>query len=658
VTARRRPTDYRAAVRAAQNGVLLTEMASIRGSRARATARRARVASLPEAARLELIDTFVQLIEGLYAHLPLKRAMYATDPVQRLRLLAQRAALVDDLAFHYELARIVTGLRDAHTRYVGPDSLADQVAMLPFLVESYGTPPGAGYIVSKVASTRSLVGDAHFVPGVELLWWNAVPIDRAVDLYAEYETGGRPDSRRARALETLTLRSLQYEPPPDEQWVVVGYRDLDGKEREVRILWRVVEPGRAALSGAEGRRAAAASRRQGVDPAREAARRVKKLLFAPRQWFADQASRGPRAAARSGSASTTRVKVGEWIDTEFADTVSAKLVDTRSGQFGYLRLWSFDVADDEPFVDEVVRLLGLLGAGGENGVILDLRANPGGLIWAAERLLQLFTPNVIAPTRFSFLATPLSKAMAEAPQNEQELEPWLASLQDAVATGEPYSQSVPITPEERCNDRGQVYGGPVVAVVDANTYSAGDLFAAGFYDNEVGILVTVGEATGAGGANVWWSDQVADAVAGTAFERPALPKGIGYSMAARRATRGAGAAAGTAIEDVGVRGHRTYAMTKADLTGSNEDLLAFCGKILAGLPSTALRVAPAAGNAPEITVSTRALDRLDLFADERPAGSRDVTDGDTVLEVPVPWAVLEVRGYARQTLRQRRRVTV
>ena len=116
MTARRGPSDYRAAVTAAQTGVPLTEMPRLRGARARATARRPRSAALPEAARLGLIETFVQLIEGLYAHLPLKRAMYATDPVQRLRLLAQRAGLMDDLAFHYELARIVTGLRDAHTR--------------------------------------------------------------------------------------------------------------------------------------------------------------------------------------------------------------------------------------------------------------------------------------------------------------------------------------------------------------------------------------------------------------------------------------------------------------------------------------------------------------------------------------------------------------
>ncbi len=238
--------------------------------------------------RAGLIEDLISMLQGLYAHLPLKRAMYAADPVQRLRLLAQRAGTMDEQAFHWEVGRIFTGLRDAHTRYVGPTARAGEVATLPFMVESYGALPDARYVVSNVATTASLIGDPHFVPGVELLWWNAVPIDRAVDLYAELETGGRPDSRRARALDTLTVRALQYEPPPDERWVVVGYRDLEGAEGEVRIPWRVVRPGRARTAGSK-----SPGHAHAIDPAREDARRVKKMLFAPRQWFADQHGPSP-----------------------------------------------------------------------------------------------------------------------------------------------------------------------------------------------------------------------------------------------------------------------------------------------------------------------------------------------------------------------------
>jgi len=657
------------AIRAAQRGVPLTEVygpGRHRRRRPRAEARRPADRSLDDAEavaaaaedntlevetpplepgdRAAVLAVFTELFEGLYAHLPLKRAMYAIDPVQRLRLLARRAPDLDDAAFNYELTRIVTGLRDAHTRYAGPGGLAGHAAMLPFMVESYGAPPDVHYVVSNVATDPELIDDEHFVPGVELVWWNAVPIDRAVDLYAEYETGGRPDSRRARALGSLTLRALQYEPPPDEHWVVIGYRNERGTEREVRIPWRIVEPKRAATAAPErGERAL----RMAVDPAGEVSRRVKKLLFAPTLWLADHEAR----AARASTAVPEAPHAGDWLATEFQDAVSAKEVETPSGRFGYLRLWSFDVDDDGAYVAEVTRLLGLLP---DAGLIIDLRANPGGLIWAAERALQLFGPRPIEPTRFSLVASELTRAMAGASQNETELAPWRDSLDEAVATGEPYSQAVPITPPERCNDVGQVYGGPVVAVVDANTYSAGDLFAAGFYDNELGILVTVGEATGAGGANVWTPESVARALAGTEFEHPPLPAGIAYTMAVRRATRGAGQADGSAIEDVGVRGHRTYAMTKTDLLAENADLLAFCGELLAGQPSTGLRVEAPDPGATSVVVTARGLDRLDVYVDGHPESSLAIADGETTIELAAGWTRLELRGFAEEQLRQRR----
>jgi hypothetical protein len=659
------------AIRKAQEGVLLTEVypprtppppggprragraakastvrASPRGGREKAA--RPGTARLDSGRRRALLDGLTTTVEGLYTHLPLKRAMYAADPVQRLRLIGHRVEALDELAFHHELTGIFTDLRDAHTRYVGPASLRGHVAMLPFLVEAYGAPPSVGYVVSKMGLESSLIGDPHFVSGVQLVWWNGVPMDRAVEVYAEHETGGRWDSRRARALESLTFRSLQFGPPPDEHWVVVGYLDEGGKEREVRIPWRVVRPRRSRTAGRAGARHAG---RYAIDPAAEAVRRVKKLLFAPDRWLADNRPQG-RRGSRKGEKETA---AGEWFQGKFQDNVSARVVETSADRFGYLRLWSFDLWDDDAFVREVIRLLDRLP---DEGLIIDLRANPGGLIWAAERLLQLFGPQRIAPTRFSLLATPLTRAMAHAPQNEQELAPWRTSLDDALSTGELYSQAVPITPVERCNDIGQVFGGPVVAVVDANTYSAGDLFAAGFYDNGLGILVTVGEATGAGGANVWGHDYVQEALAGTAFEQQPLPGGAGYSMSVRRATRGVGPAEGGPIEDVGVRGHRTYAMTQRDLVDANADLMEFCGALLAGQPSSQLRMSRPRRGTRSFEVTTRGLERIDLYIDDRPAGSTDVADGPSRMECPAAWNSLEVRGYVRGKLLQRRRFEV
>ena len=104
-----------------------------------------------------------------------------------------------------------------------------------------------------------------------------------------------------------------------------------------------------------------------------------------------------------------------------------------------------------------------------------------------------------------------------------------------------------------CNAIGQQYGGPVVLVGDSTTYSAGDLFSAGFVDNGIGPFVCVGEATGAGGANVWDYADLRSALAGSPIQPPALPDGIGLSLSFRRATR-SGPSEGLPIEDIGIAG--------------------------------------------------------------------------------------------------------
>src|SRR5262245_24911239 len=163
--------------------------------------------------RLDVLDAWAQVLDGLYAHLPLKRALYGFDPIRALDHLRQQVPRLSHFEFHRELTNLINHLRDAHTQYSGPRTLTNAVAALPFLVENWGAPEDCHFVVSKVTNRR-LVRDRYFVPGVTLDWWNGVPFNRAVDLHGEGETGGRPDSRKAAALESLTLRSLEYEPPP------------------------------------------------------------------------------------------------------------------------------------------------------------------------------------------------------------------------------------------------------------------------------------------------------------------------------------------------------------------------------------------------------------------------------------------------------------
>jgi hypothetical protein len=554
--------------------------------------------------RLKIIDTLVPLIEGVYCHLPQKRAGYAADPVQALRLLRQQCVEMTDGEFHLAVTGIITGLRDAHTRYVGPSGLHDKVAVLPFLVESYGPQEAPRFIVSKLAGSARTpeMKKLGFSEGVELVSWNFVPMARAVDVYAFQETGGRRDARRARALESLTFRSLDYGPPPDELKITIGFK-VGRSLREVTMPWRVVDISPAKLG-----KNPQSAMRAAWNPCAESVRKARTLMFAPDTWDAARlktsrgsASRGKTSRASAlrgtGGASTVgetvgktagktagkTVAAGKDLETFFPEVLSARQVPVtfhdgkraRRAQVGYLRIWSFDVHDHEAFVIEVDRLLRQLP---QDRLIVDLRGNPGGLIWAAERLLQLFTSKEIQPTRFSLLATPVTRAMAESEFNHLELDDWLNSLTDAVSTGEVYSKPIALTDPSWCRDRDRAYPGTAVLVVDPNTYSSGDLFAAGWADHDIGPLISIGEATGAGGANVWGDLQLNDALAGTPYAFDPLPGGAQFTMAIRRAIR-SGVSDGIPIEDLGIRGI-PYAPTRRDLLEGNRDLYSFCAQTL------------------------------------------------------------------------------
>jgi hypothetical protein len=595
--------------------------------------RRSRVNASPLtwAERLDVLDALSQVLDGVYAHLPLKRSLYGWDPVRGLAHLRQQVPTLSDLQFHRELTSLINRLRDAHTQYQGPWTVKGAVATLPFLVEAFGPADRATYAVSKI--DRRSIPDLHFVPGVTIDYWNGIPFDRAVDLHADRETGGRPDARRARALESLTFRALEYAPPPDEEWVVLGYHDLKGKAREIRLHWKEIDPGRAPTAS----RTLGARIRRGINDAAEAVRRAKKYRFNRALWRAERKP-GPGKRAWAGAVPA------------FADFLSARPVKTDKGTFGYLRVWSFDVDDDQAFVEAAIKLLRGLP---DRGLILDLRSNPGGLIWAAERLVQLFTPDHVTPTRFALRATPLTSAMAQAVFNQGELAPWAQSLSDAEQTGEPYSSHLPITPEERCNDIGQQYGGPVALVVDANTYSSGDLFTAGFVDNRVGPVVCIGEATGAGGANVWGSDDVRAALTAAKAPLPQLPPGVSFTVAIRRAVR-SNNAAGTLIEDAGIAG-QPYDMTRDDVFKSNRDLIEHCAGILVAQPRTRL---DASLRGRTLTVKTSGLDHLDLYVDGHPGGLPIALDGKPNRRVFLPADALEVElvGFSGGVVRQRRRL--
>ena len=273
------------------------------------------VSALTRDERLVLVDQAQVMIDQTYVHLPLKRAMHAIDPVQRLRLLRQRIDNYEERAFHDEMISIFVHLRDLHTNYVLPEPFRNRVAFLPFEIEECFAPATAGeepvpqYLITQVSGTAT---DPGFAPGAVVTHWNGTPIGRAIDLNAEREAGSNLDARHLGGLRAMTNRWLGMSLPPDEEWVVLRYLPAKGaaSPRDARFEWQVFMPepgpsgGGGAVPGADRAVAADPERlRLGIDAKAEMQRRVRKLLFAPAAVAVEQRmvalGAGAPAAARA-----------------------------------------------------------------------------------------------------------------------------------------------------------------------------------------------------------------------------------------------------------------------------------------------------------------------------------------------------------------------
>ncbi|MET9310484.1 S41 family peptidase [Kribbella sp. NPDC003505] len=605
-----------------------------------------------------LVDQALLLLSENYVHLPLKMAMHAVNPLQRLRVLRARmarqtpATMQAEWLFHREMSSIFHSVRDLHTNYLLPVPFAGKVAFLPFMIEKCYDAAGAEHYLI----TRTVTGyqAPQFGPGAEVTHWNGTPIARAVALNGAVFAGSNDAANLARGLESLTLRPLVIQAPPDEDWVRLTYIGLDGSDQELREEWKVATnlPPMTDLDAIS-----QVSASMGLDLDSDEKSRAKKALYV-REVV--ELERGRSSAELAAPAAVA----GADVPTTMPGVFRAREVVTPSGTFGQLRIFTFSVQDPVAFRDEFVRLAAALP---QNGLIVDVRDNGGGHIFASEFTLQTMTPRRIAPEPVQFISTPLNLRLCRRHKDNPagiDLGPWFESLDLAIETGAQFSAANPITPESGANDVGQTYLGPVVLITDARVYSATDIFAAGFADHEIGTILGVDDNTGAGGANVWTHGLLA-----TLLNEPpppdetspyvALPNGANLRVAIRRTLR-VGKLAGTPVEDLGVKPQETHRMTRADLLEGNVDLLNRAGELLAAQPVRRLDLETSfSGTTLTVAIDAQGIDRVDLYVDDRPISSEDLTGPVSIdiLEV-TSGQLLRADGYDAGKLVASRRRTV
>jgi hypothetical protein len=317
------------------------------------------------------------------------------------------------------------------------------------------------------------------------------------------------------------------------------------------------------------------------------------------------------------------VAVGdEDVATSMPTVLRARSVTTPSGPIGHIRIFTFGVDDADEFVAEFVRLAERLP---QRGLVVDVRGNGGGLIYASERLLQVLTPRPINPEPAQMTTTPLMldlcRRHAPSPLDPTfSLSPWVESLRQALSTRRPVLNAFTIT-DETANAVGQRYHGPVVLVTDALCYSATDIFA-GLPGPRHRAGARRRRQHGAGGANVWTHDLLAlllparpptRATRSSTCRAAPVPVSVrrcGWGRATPAPGRGPGRPPDDAIPDPGR--HRGVERRPDGRAGE--------------LPGRAPLVSAGAGRAAEVRpdgrvrlrLTTAGLDWVDVAFDDRP----------------------------------------
>ncbi len=535
------------------------------------------VPPLTVAEKRNIIEAAAGVLADHYAHLPHKRSAHGIDPVARLRALARSVEDIStETGFHAELVQVFAEMRDLHTVYTLPTAYAGMVAFLPFQVGI--AHEGA---TRQVIVTHVIPGAVHapFAEGVEIVAWNGVPIWRAIEKLAAYTGGSNRAASQARAVAAFTQRPLLRLAPPDEMHVEIEYVTEAGNRHRTRLDWRVC---RLVSDGHIAHKPAAPASPHcltlALDDMGDALRRHRKSTYAPHVLHAEK--------------NAFHVEHDEYHDEHpHEEEVPTRLSQVRAWKgvvdgkpFGHLRIRSFNTRDPDGFLDDLESLLRRLP---QDGLIIDVRDNPGGLMAAAERLLQFFSDRPIQPVRMEFLATEANVKLcgSQTPANPnmaENLSRWLPSLKRAQQTGSVWSNAYPMTDPNEIRSAERVYPGPVLLITSALSYSAADIFIAGFRDHHLGKILGVHSNTGAGGANRWTYSDIITLLKGerlTAGRPPVLPGGADLRVAIRRAVR-VGAGEGQELEESGIEPDEVHNLTRADLMQGDVDLIAHAVRML------------------------------------------------------------------------------
>lgn len=481
---------------------------------------------------------------------------------------------------------------DFHTSWDVPKPFADSIALVGFLIRDFFEPggivesgkPRRRYVVSEVASEVDF-GDNTFGVGSEILLWDGQDIDDVARSLGKESYGSNEAAQMIRAINLLAFRLLLLDPLPMKLSVEIQFRDSAGVVDTINVPWIYIRAKDDLIS---------------MRMARQ---------YTPFRWFGKQ-NRGPgssrmrnpfglRQSGENGIPSLigpVRVPEGNrttlTVAEEFQDLFSAEVLQTNVGPIGRFIVPSFASEVTTQLITEISRILRQMPS---NGLIMDLRNNAGGSSDYAKALSELVTgkqtddqPTSVRVSNFTRMAI-FSKDEDIPPEAKGIFElfaiPYQASITTATKVGEAFTGPGPSVFNTTVRDmQERMYFGPVVTVVDGNTYSAGDIYTTIQLDKNASLVVGTSDNTGAGGASTLPFSSLVKLF--PKLLKP-LPGGANFTCAWNRWYRTAGSA-GAIIENFGFELDLRYNPTLNDAVNGDCDLFEFLAKKLVSMETTEL----------------------------------------------------------------------
>lgn len=515
--------------------------------------------TLTENDKLNIINNAANVLEGFNPHRFIHLNKLHFDPAAHLRDLIPTMNKFSNFEFHRKVKKIFSRMNDFHTLYQPPEPLRSSVAALGFSVSSYYKP-------GKRIPT-------YFIPGTNftVLRVDGVPVDQYVLTLGMKGFGSNIASRRSNGLVALTIRSIDRDPIPTNETTLLLLTD-DVKKYTLQAEWFYVT---IASNNSSNSTSESGKSRNTSSIAISKAPHDTGVELYNIQLFKQF---GPSVKMTS-SPTIKDIPVPKLA----RDFYSAKEIKTSFGTFGYIKILTFD-PDVPTGTNEISFLLYLLQEFANTlftmnytNMVIDIADNPGGAVFVAKYVFEYFTHLNVPPIPVVSRATNLTLSMYSSTKSSSETSRmYHAAVQESLEIGEQFTGPVAylfnssnIYDAFMTSPRApQLFFGNFVLVVNAQSYSAADLFASWVRDTKAGLVIGLNSATGGGGATVSKFSTLQNNFP-NAFPNT-LPQDIDFTTADIRIFRN-GRVSGTLLENSGVQPNKRYFQTYKDVVHGNID---------------------------------------------------------------------------------------